>query len=80
MEVYPAPFWANLLLYTYENQYVSELISIDKVKTRHFCATKRFIDDLSTLNNGVHSMMFTKTSIHLNYNLKLITLVHMPLF
>ena len=27
-----APFWANLFLSTYDNKYVSELISNDKVK------------------------------------------------
>ena len=32
---------------------MSELISNDKVKARHFHATKRFIDDLSTLDDGV---------------------------
>ena len=47
----PAPFWANLFLYTYEKEYMSELISDDKAKTRHFHATKRFIDDLGTLND-----------------------------
>ena len=45
-------FWANLFLYTYENGYISELISNDKVKACHFHATKRFIDDLDTLNDG----------------------------
>ena len=29
-----------------------ELISNDKVKSRHFHATKRFIDDLGTLSDG----------------------------
>ena len=37
----PAPFWANLFLYTYENEYISGLISNDKVKSRHFHTTKR---------------------------------------
>ena len=31
---------------------MSELISNEKVKARHFHATKRSIDDLGTLNNG----------------------------
>ena len=31
---------------------MSELISNDKVKARHFHATKRFIGDLGTLNDG----------------------------
>ena len=39
MGIDPAPFWANLFLYTYENEYMSELISNDKVKARHFHAT-----------------------------------------
>ena len=30
---------------------MSEFISTDKVKARHFHATKRFIDDLGTLND-----------------------------
>ena len=31
---------------------MSEFISNEKVKARHFHATKRSIDDLGTLNNG----------------------------
>ena len=31
---------------------LSELISNDKVKACHFHATKHFIDDLDTLNDG----------------------------
>ena len=46
----PAPFW--VVLCTYENEYLSELISNDKVKARHFHAAKRFIDYLGTLNDG----------------------------
>ena len=52
MGIDPASFWANLFLYTYENKYMSELISSDKVKACHFHATKRFIYDLGTLNDG----------------------------
>ena len=36
MGIDPAPFWANLFLYTYEKEYMSELISNDKLKSRHF--------------------------------------------
>ena len=68
-----ALFGTNLFLYTYENKYMSKLISNDKVKARHFHATKRFIDDLGTLNDKVYSMMCRKTSIPMN------TLVPMPL-
>ena len=52
MGIDPALFWANLFLQTYENEYMSELISNDKVKAHHFNATKRLIDDLGTLNDG----------------------------
>ena len=48
---------------------MSELISNDKVKARHFHATKRFIGDLGTLNDGgVFNDLYKKTSILLNYN------------
>ena len=52
MGIDPTPFWASFFLYTYANEYMSELISNDQVKSRHFHATKRFIDDLGTLNDG----------------------------
>ena len=56
----PAPFWVNLLLYTYEDEYMSEFISNNKVKARHIHATKRFIDDLGILNDGgVFNDVFT---------------------
>ena len=48
MGIDPAPFWLNLFLHTYENEYISELISNDKVKARHFHTTERLIDDLGT--------------------------------
>ena len=46
------PFWANIFLYAYEPSYMTDLISLDKVKARHFHSTKRFIDDLCALNDG----------------------------
>ena len=52
MGIDPTPLCANIFLYTYENKYMSELISNDKVKERHFQATQRFIDDLGTLSDG----------------------------
>ena len=59
MGIDPAPFWANLFLYTYEKEYMSELISNDKVKSRHFYWTKRFIDDLVPLDDeGVFSDVY----------------------
>ena len=52
MGIDTAPFWANLFLYTYEEEYISNLISTDRIKARHFHSTKRFIDDLCTMNDG----------------------------
>ena len=52
MGIDPAPFWANLFLYAYETNYMSNLISSDKAKARRFHSTKRFIDDLCALNDG----------------------------
>ena len=45
MGIDPAPFWANLFLYSYEVDYMSSLIQTYKVKARHFHSTNRFIDD-----------------------------------
>jgi hypothetical protein len=36
MGIDPAPFWANLFLYTYELDYMNTLIKEDKCKARHF--------------------------------------------
>ena len=53
MGIEPDPFCANLSLYTYENEYMSELIAHDKVKARYFHAPNatKLIDDRSTLND-----------------------------
>ena len=48
----PAPFCANLYLYSYEEDYISDMIKSDKVCACHFHAGMRFIDDLLGLNNG----------------------------
>ena len=52
MGIDPAPFWANLFLYSYEEEYVRNLITNDKIKARKFHATSRYIDDLLSLNDG----------------------------
>ena len=46
MEIDPAPFWTNLFLYSYAEEYMSSLTSSGKIKARHFHSTKLFIDDL----------------------------------
>ena len=56
MGIDPAPFWANLYLYSYEEEFVSNLVlngvPEGKVRARHFHASRRFIDDLCAINDG----------------------------
>ena len=52
MGIDPAPFWANLFLYQYEQRYMTQLINDDKLKARHFHSAKRFINDLCAINDG----------------------------
>ena len=53
MGIDPAPFWANLYLYSYEEEFISNLVdSGEKVRARHFHACRRFIDDLCAMNDG----------------------------
>ena len=35
MGIDPAPFWANLFLYTYEHEYINKLIKENRVKAKH---------------------------------------------
>ena len=63
-----APWRANLFYARMKINTCLNSITRDKVKERHFYATKRFIDDLGTLNEGVYSVMFTKISIFLRFN------------
>ncbi len=49
----PAPFMANLYLYSYEFSWMEKLTLTDYgIARRYYGRTKRFIDDLCTLNNG----------------------------
>ena len=52
MGIDPAPFWANLYLYHYENLYITKLIRTDRYKGFKFKNTFRFIDDACTLNDS----------------------------
>ena len=40
MGIDPAPVWANLSLYFYENQFMTKIISNNKIKARYFHSTK----------------------------------------
>ena len=52
MGIDPAPFWANLYLYFYEDKFITALISTDKVRARKFLNAMRFIDDECNLNDS----------------------------
>ena len=50
MRIPHVPFWENFFLYSFEDIYT--LISSNEINVRHFHSTKRFIDDLWTINDG----------------------------
>ena len=52
MRIDSAPFWINIFLYSYEEEYMSWLIFSDKIQARHFQSTNRLIDDLCAINPG----------------------------
>ena len=52
MGIDPAPFWANLYLYFYEDKFIVHLISVDKMRARKFLNAMRFIDDECNLNDN----------------------------
>merc|ERR1712030_14259 len=51
MGIDPAPFWANLYLYKFENRFMESLRKSDITKSRKFHGCSRFIDDLVCLND-----------------------------
>ena len=58
MGIDQAPFWANLFLYSYEEEHMPSLIFSDKINARYFHSTKRFNDDLCAINDGVEFRFF----------------------
>ena len=52
MGIDPAPFWANLHLYSYEYEFITNLMSTNKTTARKFKYATRFIDDECNLNDG----------------------------
>ena len=52
MGIDPAPFWANLYLYSYECDFITALMTLDKGRARKFLQACRFIDDECNLNDG----------------------------
>ena len=51
MGIDPAPFWANLHLYSYEYSFITRLIKSDKSRAFKFRHSTRFIDDECNLND-----------------------------
>ena len=51
MGIDPAPFWANLYLHHYEENFISSLMGLDKDRARKFIHASRFIDDECNLND-----------------------------
>ena len=52
MGIDPAPFWANLYLYFYENKHILNLIKNNKPRTLKYHGCQRFIDDLEAINDN----------------------------
>ena len=52
MGIDPAPFWANLFLYYFEEKHVQRLISTGSTRAYNYHGINRFIDDLCALNDG----------------------------
>ena len=52
MGIDPAPFWANLHLYSYECDFITSLMKLDKGRAMRFLRACRFIDDECNLNDG----------------------------
>ena len=51
MGIDPAPFWANLFLYFFEEKYIKLLISSRSNRAYRYHGTSRFIDDLCAIND-----------------------------
>ena len=52
MGIDPAPFWANLYLYSYECEFINGLIKKDKSKALSYHGSFRFIDDKCCINGS----------------------------
>ena len=52
MGIDPAPFWANLHLYSYKCKFITNLMRSDKGRAMKFRNASRFIDDDYNLNDG----------------------------
>ena len=65
MGIDPAPFWANLFLYFYEERFMKQLISSGSPRAYKYHGTSRFIDDLCAINDG-NDFIASKQDIYPN--------------
>ena len=52
MGIDPAPFWAKPFLYSYESQFMKNIMREDKEKALHYHGSFRFIDDKCCINGS----------------------------
>ena len=52
MAFHPAPFFTILFLHSYQRKRMNKLKNNDLIKTKNLCNIFRFIDDLSSINDG----------------------------
>ena len=52
MGIDPAPFWANLYLYWYENKFMTKTIKENKFRAMRYHGSSRFIDDMCCINDS----------------------------
>ena len=52
MGIDPAPFWANLYLYSFESEFITNLTRTERYRGFKFKHCFRFIDDLCIINDS----------------------------
>ena len=66
MGIDPAPFWANLYLYSYEKKFILFLIKNDKARARKFLNAMRTMNAILMMRKSLQSLLMK--SIHHIYN------------
>ena len=80
MGIDPAPFWANLHLYSYEYKFITSLMGSDKGRAMKFRNASRFIETSATWMTVVNLDDLFARSIHLNWSWNVNMKVPMRLF
>ena len=68
MGIDPAPFWANLYLYFYEQEFLTGLMASDKRRARKFINACNFIDDECNLNDHGEFLLPIRISILVSFS------------